>query len=134
MPEKGSVDFQTANVAPAATGTGKARASPLPTLVNGPPPSFSSPTHTISHLLEAHLVFVGAGPEASAEKVDGAGHRVAGSDLDVVERSLIEVRADDQHVEIDDALFKGWETTLPASGLKVQVRTREVARRGKRDG
>jgi hypothetical protein len=131
LPEKGSVDFQTANVA-AETGSGKARASPLPTLTSGPPPSFSSPTHTISHFVEAHLAFVGAGPEASTERLDGAGYRVAGGDLDIVERTVLEVRADDQHVEIDDSLLKGWETTLPASGLKIQVRASHRRGRARR--
>lgn len=116
------------------TGSGKARASPLPTLVNGPPPSFSSATHSVSHFLEAHLAFVGAGPEASVETADAAGYRIAGGDLDVVERTLIEVRADDQHIEIDEALLKGWETTLPASGLKIQVSPFDASgQAGKRD-
>lgn len=127
LPEKGTVDFQSANYVPSSSGSGKARASPLPALAGGPPPTYrsfgqSSPTRSISHFLEAHLVFAGAGPEADVEKTDAAGFRIAGGDLDIVERTTIDVRADEQRLEIDDAVLKGWETVLPASGLKVQVR------------
>lgn len=54
------------------------------------------------------------------EAVDARGYRVASGELDVVERVELEVAK--VGYELGEEAEKGWETILPASGLKVQVR------------